>query len=585
MSALAGGEAGHGELGVGNCPGTGRDAEPAQGMISEVGGCRWLSRRYQPVRGDKTTILAAACGTMGGTMARLFTKRDEDFLLFLRMGAAGTQRTLVWLKEHGDHQPELLDRGAVVPKIWTQRVKRLRVPDVFCLKCGARIEVRSKKNPRFTMSHSETQPGREWDSGLREQDYAAFVVVQETNGGLTADDLVQFLQVGEMREAHRRGQTRRPPRKAPTDAAEGQLEWPAVFAQAPGTVVDIRESQRGQQLAVRYDGSRNNSSVLLKRSDREAQRSWSLVPQVQPGNRFERFQALASVVPVRQGFDCTQSATVKIFVDMAKQPHPALQHTGVRALGLLGAKDGLRQEEAEEIVDVLRTVLSSEAEPIVKVEAALSLSSINDAEGLRWLATTALDSGATVVLRFECIQALADVRNADAVSTLVRLLKCEPDRGLRAASAWALGRLAPTSSTEKVLEALIATFSEQSQQVRAEAAHALAQLLDDRLEFLLDRLEDATPDEQAGIAWAVGHGGTQEMVNQILDWVTGGGHRREVRAWAAYMLAVKDVLQNATSLPSLGEMEKSDPQLYFAVVVLAQLLRSWVYRLGDSLEP
>lgn len=45
--------------------------------------------------------------------------------------------------------------------------------------------------------------------------------------------------------------------------------------------------------------------------------------------------------------------------------------------------------------------------------------------------------------------------------------------------------------------------------------------------------------------------------------------------------AVRDVLKNVNDVEMMAQLEKTEPDLYFAVTVLAQIMRSWIYRLGD----
>lgn len=511
-------------------------------------------------------------------MARLFTKRDEDFLLFLRMGAEGTRRVCDYLSEPsgGAHSVRVLDRGALVPKIWKERVKRLRVPDIFCLACGKRVEVRAKSSPSFTMSHSETQQGREWDSGLREADYAAFVVVERVNGKLVADELVQFVQVADMQKAHRNGYIKRLSRKAAADAAEEQLEWPTLFAKDSGKVVNISFTDPDGRLTVQYDSRAKRTALRLTRRNKTVS-GVQLMPQVKEGQRFGKHQALASVVPVVQNFGCRPKLTMDDYLSMAREFHPALQHTGIRALGFF------KGSANPDVLDFLRSVLSKNADPLVQVEAALSLAHLEDECGLEWLCQTlAGNANATTAVRFECVHALTELTNAKAIRALTQTVQNAREEGIRAAAAWALGCIRPAVVDNEVLGTLIATFSQAQEQVRVEAVRALSRLLDDHLPFLLDQLDTSSSEERAGIAWAIGHGQTADAIAQVLQWIMTGTHDQEAKTWAAYVLALKDVLQTAPALEMMRSLQEEEPELYFAIMVLAQIMKSWVYRLEDT---
>jgi hypothetical protein len=65
-------------------------------------------------------------------------KTDESFLEKIVMGARATQRTFQDLERQG-HEPIELERGSMSFKIWKAiKTKRVRVPDILCLRCGHR---------------------------------------------------------------------------------------------------------------------------------------------------------------------------------------------------------------------------------------------------------------------------------------------------------------------------------------------------------------------------------------------------------------------------------------------------------------
>ena len=93
-------------------------------------------------------------------------KTDESFLEKLAIGAIGTRAVFRDLERQG-HQPIELERGSMDYKIWKSiKIKRLRVPDRLCLKCGTRVEARAKTLLEISMSHSLSDPERGWDKGL-----------------------------------------------------------------------------------------------------------------------------------------------------------------------------------------------------------------------------------------------------------------------------------------------------------------------------------------------------------------------------------------------------------------------------------
>jgi hypothetical protein len=92
-------------------------------------------------------------------------KRDDTFLQYLTMGAVGSANVARNLNGHG-HQVLELERYTTSNKIWATKIKRLRLPDLLCLLCGVRVEVRAKSKLEVKLSDSPTVAGRGWDAGL-----------------------------------------------------------------------------------------------------------------------------------------------------------------------------------------------------------------------------------------------------------------------------------------------------------------------------------------------------------------------------------------------------------------------------------
>lgn len=70
-------------------------------------------------------------------------KEDWSFLDKITMGAVGTESVITQLNAYG-HQVIELERYCTSNKIWATKIKRLRIPDLLCLRCGKRIESRAK---------------------------------------------------------------------------------------------------------------------------------------------------------------------------------------------------------------------------------------------------------------------------------------------------------------------------------------------------------------------------------------------------------------------------------------------------------
>jgi hypothetical protein len=86
-------------------------------------------------------------------------KTDTSFLRFLTMGALGVQQTMKQLAGMG-FEPIELERYCASNKIWMTKVKRLRLPDVLCVRTGLRVEIRAKSDLKIRMSDAPANPTR-----------------------------------------------------------------------------------------------------------------------------------------------------------------------------------------------------------------------------------------------------------------------------------------------------------------------------------------------------------------------------------------------------------------------------------------
>ena len=109
-------------------------------------------------------------------------KADTSFLRFLSMGAVGVHRTMDRFRDRG-FEPIELERYCGSNKIWTTKVKRLRLPDLLCVKTGMRAEVRAKTDFKIRMSDAPVNPDRVWDAGLRDDDIVALITCFDRDDG------------------------------------------------------------------------------------------------------------------------------------------------------------------------------------------------------------------------------------------------------------------------------------------------------------------------------------------------------------------------------------------------------------------
>lgn len=91
-------------------------------------------------------------------------KEDARFARYVTMGVVGAAAVAHDLRDRFGHRPVELERYSMANKIWREKVKRLRIPDLVCLQCGRRVESRAKTVLEVKLSDSETV-GRQWHAG------------------------------------------------------------------------------------------------------------------------------------------------------------------------------------------------------------------------------------------------------------------------------------------------------------------------------------------------------------------------------------------------------------------------------------
>jgi hypothetical protein len=168
-------------------------------------------------------------------------KEDADFARYLTMGAHGTVGVATDLNGRG-HRIIELERYATANKVWSIKVKRLRVPDLLCVRCGRRFESKAKSKLEIKLSHSAT-PGREWYAGgMRPTDVFAFIKVAIAGNDVESGRPYYFTRAA--LDAAFAG-VKTGTRKAISAGSEADISWPAW---AP--------SYNGRYLGTKADDSR-----------------------------------------------------------------------------------------------------------------------------------------------------------------------------------------------------------------------------------------------------------------------------------------------------------------------------------------
>ena len=350
-------------------------------------------------------------------------KADTSFLRFLSMGAVGVHRTTDRLPDRG-FEPIELERYAGSNKIWITKVKRLRLPDLLCVKTGMRAEVRAKTDLKIRMSDAPANPDRVWDAGLRDDDVIALITCFDTDYGLApADDAVYFT-VGAMRASV--GRSKLGPPKSASEGAERDRTWPATVPSRDGTVLEVT----GERLVVQMDADADRSA----RRQTYTLRGKSVY--VSPGDTFRARISILAGEPVAL-------ADLSAYLPRRYAPLADLRsdadvdrYAGVKALRF-------RDDSRDEVIPAPEELLRRETEERVALEAAGSVAALGSEFGHEVINRFIWDNDDRPELRMEAVLILSELGySAFAREQLTRVVADPQFEGdeLRQAAVWALGK-------------------------------------------------------------------------------------------------------------------------------------------------
>ncbi|MBS0417155.1 MAG: HEAT repeat domain-containing protein [Proteobacteria bacterium] len=278
-------------------------------------------------------------------------KADTSFLKFLTMGARGVHHTMTRLSEVG-FSPIELERYCGSNKIWATKVKRLRLPDLLCIRTGLRVEVKAKSDLKIRMSDAPTKPDRVWDAGLRNKDLVAFVACKDTDQGPAPFDTPSFFTAEALRNSA--SSSRLGPPKSASEGAERDRIWPATIPARDGKVIQVTsEKIVTQMFATSGQGARNQTFTLNGKT-----------AYVRPGDTFEAGSRFLSGTPASM-------ATVADYLSQDYDPISGLhsnnavdRYAGVKALR---SRDDIAKKRR---LPELENLIRKESEQRVRLEAA-----------------------------------------------------------------------------------------------------------------------------------------------------------------------------------------------------------------------
>jgi len=433
-------------------------------------------------------------------------KVDASFLRYLTMGALASQRVMQ-LMAHAGLQPVVLERYSAANKIWSTKVKRLRLPDLLCVKTGVRIEVRGKSKLAIRMSDAPANEARRWFTGLRPDDLVAFVHCPGNGSGFAPAASAEFFWVRDLQATE--SQTKLGPPKSAGEGSERDREWSTIVSSRPGQVTEVT----AEMIRTVQDSGRKQNYPLR-----------GMQPYVQTGDRFLGDCQFIAGVPKRR-------ASLRELAEQAWDPRTLLsggmldQYVAAKALGVVGTGQD---------VALLRHLYDSAVDPRVSLESAGSLTKLGAPDGLERLLQE-IQSPRTDYLRMEAVLLLSElsgtplrdeaaaalstlatqaefsgneIRQAAiwglgctglrAYSSLIPLLDAEDDNE-RIHAVVALGRDLPAAIVDRLLELL--SLDSSSVLLRASCAHVLIRL-EHPQRAIVGLKELATTGSRLGRAWA-----------------------------------------------------------------------------------
>ena len=498
-------------------------------------------------------------------MARLALKPDSSFFRKIVIGTVGARSVCSDLASHG-HQVVELERGSTDTKLWKEvKRKRVRIPDLVCVRCGQRAESRAKTNTELAMSHSVTDEARAWDFGMIDSDLIGFPICQAVEE--------QYWSAGRLNNSasywHERNWVRwrlagkinyfragtfrgtkfsKSSVKGVTEGSETSICWDAVFSSRTGTV----EGCEGNRITIRRepDGHRHTRSIPS-----------NLSLLVATGDHVEVNQVIASALTATGDAELTCTGTLA-------HPIPDLLDSRERTQRFTGIKLARLRHDGDHCDAVRELVADDEEDIYIRLE------------GLSYLAAVCGRAPAEIFsgyldnpdpqTQLESVIAIGEVGTPEAVEGLSGILDDSAlPYFLRSAAAWSLGRI----GTEAAISRLVKAFADIDISIREEALEGITSMGGAAVPILLSGLRGTVMDVAAGCAEALRQqaGLPAEVVSALSQGIQGA----RASDWAVWLLGH---LPRERVAPAIAGLQGSAPQLHYAISLLWSFMESWIAR-------
>lgn len=498
------------------------------------------------------------------------------------MGAIGSRAVKADLAAHG-HDVVELERGSLDAKIWNGvKRKRVRIPDLVCVCCGQRVEVRTKSEPKLSMSHSPTIPERRWDYGMVGDDLISTPICSTgqaintppnthwTRGLLVGDtsywnekEWVTWQLDGAVNyftvQAFRSARPDKTETKGAEEGSETTLIWRSCFSPCDGEVKSITDAN----ISVQCNGAK-----VMRRGRK------GMTPIVSVGDVVRRNQILACNVPPQsvRNLKCEGGLSQESIAEMLSSQHLPVRFAGVK-LARARRDVGLRDKIAEIAAD-------ADEDIYIRLEAKVYLAAVHDSPINSLFADdlSAMDKAD----QLEAVIAIGEIGTEAAATILAGILANQSESYfLRSAAAYCLGRIDSPISRE----ALVQAFTAQTHRVREDALAALADVGFGAMAELLKGVNHSDEQIQAGCAevirWITLRSDTATVEQQIAPSVAdilSRDDRSLMAVWLGGQLP-EPIMQAA-----LGEVLGRDSRLAYSLAVSWAFSRSWIVPIHDAFQ-
>lgn len=390
-------------------------------------------------------------------------KADTSFLRFLTMGAKGVHQTMLQLENQG-FKPIELERYCGSNKIWLTKVKRLRLPDLLCVKTGLRIEVRAKSDLAIKMSDAPDNPDRTWDAGLQDNDLAAFIACFDDGSGPVAAQETMFVRVGDMRNTVDTSKLGAP--KSASEGAERDREWPTTVPKRAGEVIEVTDKKIVVMQYATDDKKERKQTYHLR----------GRTPYVTVGDRFEAGTNFLAGTP-------DSLANIRNYLGMKYDPFAALFSPNQVDRYSAAKSFPYREDDKTNVVGSLEKLIASEEEQRIKLEAAGSATYFGSALGQDTISGYVWEDTASPEMRMEAILILVELGAGEFTrNLLIDIADSNHFQGseVRQAAIWGLGK-----TGFKDYDAVLPYIADSEENV---ALHAIAAFDENTPDNILDQL-------------------------------------------------------------------------------------------------